>query len=98
MTVLEFDFDPPAQRHSPESRDAASQIKPSRTTLRTRVYDVLVQYGPMTDEEMQVALKMNPSTQRPRRIELWRAGKVTKVGTRATRSGRMAALWGVAEQ
>lgn len=91
-----FDEDPPAQRHSAESVGAAGAIKMSAGTLRARVYELLSERGPMTDEEMQDALGMNPSTQRPRRIELWKAGKVTKCGRRATRSGRQAALWGVA--
>lgn len=92
--VLSF-FDPPAQRHSPESVGAAHEIKVSAGTLRAQVLDLLSERGPLTDEEIQDALGMNPSTERPRRIELWKAGKVTKCGRRPTRSGRMAALWGV---
>jgi hypothetical protein len=42
---------------------------------------------------MQLALGMNPSTQRPRRIELERRGLVVKDGTRKTSSGRMAVVW-----
>lgn len=49
--------------------------------------------GGATDEEMQLALGMNPSTQRPRRIELERFGLVVKDGTRRTTSGRMACVW-----
>lgn len=49
--------------------------------------------GGATDEEMQLALGMNPSTQRPRRIELVQAGLVVKDGTRRTSSGRMAVVW-----
>lgn len=92
---LQLEFDPPAQRHSPESVAAAEDIVPSASTLRARVYAALVERGPMTDEEMQEVLGMNPSTQRPRRVELWRAGKVARVGKRLTRSGRTAAVWGV---
>lgn len=47
-----------------------------------------------TDEEMQLALKMNPSTQRPRRGELVGMGLVKDSGrTRRTRSGRRATVW-----
>jgi hypothetical protein len=46
-----------------------------------------------TDEEMQLALGMNPSTQRPRRVELVRRGLVVEDGTRQTASGRMATVW-----
>jgi transcription initiation factor IIE alpha subunit len=47
----------------------------------------------LTDEEMQTRLGMNPSTQRPRRIELARRGLVVEAGTRKTASGRMATVW-----
>ena len=49
-----------------------------------------------TDEEMQAGLGMNPSTQRPRRIELARRGLVVEAGTRKTASGRMACVWRMA--
>jgi DNA-binding IclR family transcriptional regulator len=52
--------------------------------------------GGLTDEEMQRQLEMNPSTQRPRRIELARRGLVVDAGTRRTASGRMATVWRVA--
>jgi DNA-binding IclR family transcriptional regulator len=47
----------------------------------------------LTDEEMQRRLGMNPSTQRPRRIELARRGMVVEAGTRKTASGRNASVW-----
>jgi hypothetical protein len=47
----------------------------------------------LTDEEQQAALSMNPSTQRPRRVELVRRGFVVEDGARKTSSGRMAAVW-----
>jgi DNA-binding IclR family transcriptional regulator len=47
----------------------------------------------LTDEEMQKRLGMNPSTQRPRRIELARRGMVVEAGTRKTASGRNASVW-----
>jgi predicted ArsR family transcriptional regulator len=49
-----------------------------------------------TDEEMARRLAMNPSTQRPRRIELARRGLVVTCGTRRTASGRNADVWRVA--
>ena len=49
-----------------------------------------------TDEEIARALGMNPSTARPRRIELLRRGLIEQAGTRRTASGRMATLWRVA--
>jgi len=47
-----------------------------------------------TDEEIQTWLGMNPSTQRPRRVELVKKGLVVDSGkTRQTRSGRKATVW-----
>jgi transcription initiation factor IIE alpha subunit len=49
-----------------------------------------------TDEEIARALGMNPSTARPRRIELARRGLVVEAGTRKTASGRNASVWRIA--
>ena len=49
-----------------------------------------------TDDEIQAALDLNPSTQRPRRVELERAGFVREAPgklTRPTASGRQAIVW-----
>jgi len=53
----------------------------------------------LTDEECQerLALTMSANTQRPRRIELFRAGLIVGRGTRKTRSGRDAVTWVDAE-
>lgn len=48
---------------------------------------------PSTDEEIATELEMNPSTVRPRRIELARRGLIVDDGTRKTASGRMATVW-----
>jgi hypothetical protein len=42
-------------------------------------------------------LAMNPSTVRPRRVELARKGLIVQSGTRRTTSGRMAGIWRVAK-
>jgi len=87
---------PPAQRHSQPSIEAAARIEPSADTLRGVVLEYLRGYPNFgaTDEEMQVGLEMNPSTQRPRRIELVRMGLVWDTGTtRQTLSGRKATVW-----
>jgi DNA-binding IclR family transcriptional regulator len=66
-------------------------------TLQRRVLGLLqATPGGLTDEEMQRRLGMNPSTQRPRRIELARRGFVVADGTRKTSSGRWATVWRVA--
>jgi hypothetical protein len=85
--VAEVEPDPPCQRHSVTSREAADAIKPD-AYLRGRGEDGA------TDEEMQDALGMGGSTQRPRRRELELAETVRNSGrTRRTKSGRNAVVW-----
>ena len=95
-----FDFDDddtaPYQPHSETSREAAEAIEPDLGTLRGRVLAHIRECGPRgaTDDEVQVALRMNPSTERPRRVELWERGWVFRTDqTRPTRSGRKATVW-----
>ena len=91
---------PPAQRGSPTSEAAATLIAPTAGTLRAQVLAHLRERGSAgaTDEQMQIALAMNPSTQRPRRIELEKLGLVLRTAqTRKTASGRDAVVFIVAE-
>lgn len=86
----------PAQRHSPTSQAAAEAIRPSAATLRMQVLGYIVARGDegATDDEIQIALGIEGSTQRPRRVELLDRGLVKDSGaTRATRKGRQAAVW-----
>lgn len=86
----------PPSVYGETSEAAAEAIKPSAARLRTRVYERLVLAGwdGMTDEELQVALRMPPSTQRPRRVELVKMGTVIDSGRkRRTVSGRKAIVW-----
>jgi hypothetical protein len=88
----------PAVNGSATSAAAADSLGPATlNAMQRRVLDLL-QATPdgLTDEEMARRLGMNPSTQRPRRIELARRGLVVKCGTRRTASGRMADVWRVA--
>lgn len=73
---------------------AAADSLDARTlnALQRRVYEHLAR-RPSTDEETADELEMNPSTVRPRRIELERFGLIVQDGTRRTKSGRMAAIW-----
>lgn len=89
---------PPAQHHSAESVNAATQIAPKVTGLQQKVLTALKRLGPLTDEEIATALNMNPSTARPRRIELAAAGLVVRDGTGSTKSGRPAARWALNQQ
>ena len=87
---------PPAQPHSPTSKAAGKRARSSAATWRTRVLTVIRLEGERgaTDEEIQDALDMNPSTERPRRVELVKLGLVEDSGeTRKTRSNRSAVVW-----
>jgi hypothetical protein len=90
----------PAQRHSETSVAAAMQIEKHIGPLHRRILDYLAAHPEgATDDELQTALDMNPSTQRPRRIELAAAGKIENFGTtRPTRSGRAATIWHMREK
>lgn len=93
--------EPPAQAHSRTSRDAAEQIEPAAETLRRQVLHRLILLGSSgaTDEELQMFLVMNPSTERPRRIELVEMGLVKDSGRRRrTLSGRNAVVWVAVEK
>jgi hypothetical protein len=97
-TMTEIHGNPylPAQMHSDTSIAAAEAALPNAGTQRWHVLELLrafPDYG-MTDEEIQDALDMNPSAERPRRIELVNAGLVIDSGERReTSSGRKATVW-----
>jgi hypothetical protein len=83
---------PPFVHTSQTSADAAFSIKPQGG--RARILDFLrSDKGSWTDEGISLMLKMNPSTERPRRIELTNAGLIEAAGTAKTSSGRDAVLW-----
>ncbi len=83
---------PPYQHGVETSRAAAVSIRPVAGTLRARVLEV-VTAAPCTDEEGCARTGMNPSTWRPRRIELVEAGLVKKSGVRPGKSGRLMSVW-----
>jgi len=85
----------PAVRGSITSAQAADSLGPATLNALQRRVLALLEATPdgLTDEEMQTRLGMNPSTQRPRRIELARRGLVVECGTRRTASGRNASVW-----
>jgi hypothetical protein len=88
---------PPSARGSVTSAAAADSL--DGDTLNAMQRRVLVYIAGRadgaTDEEIATALSLNPSTARPRRIELARRGLIVKCGTRRTTSRRLAALWRV---
>ena len=86
----------PYQPHSATSKAAADSAGVRAPSQRERVLRAIQMVGRLgaTDEEIQIALNINPSTQRPRRIELMDDGLVRDSGTtRRTRSGRRAVVW-----
>lgn len=89
-----------AQPHSPTSRAAAIAYANAAPNARRRVFDLLERVrGGLTDEEIQEALHMSANTERPRRIELERAGVVADSGRqRPTRAGMAAVIWTVTGQ
>jgi len=98
---LDFLFDTPSAplpfvKGSDTSEDAAKSMGASAGVLRAEVLRFLEDAGSdgATDEEIQIALSMNPSTERPRRGELVELGAVKDSGTRRpTTSGRQAGVW-----
>ncbi len=85
---------------SETSKAAAERIEPQLGKLQKCVLHYLQGVGPATDEQMQITLMMNPSTQRPRRIELVNKGLVRALKIplggkvkRMTRSGGWAQVW-----
>jgi hypothetical protein len=75
---------------------AADAIAPSADRLRKQVFEYISEQGARgaTDEECQLALGMAGDTQRPRRIELFQAGKICMAPEmRLTRAKRKANVW-----
>lgn len=90
--------DLPFVRDSETSEAAAESMKPDAATLRGQVLEFIRQANGATDEETQQGLRMNPSTQRPRRVELVERLLVRDGGKkRRTSSGRWAVVWEVVQ-
>lgn len=88
----------PYIKDSATSAEAAERAEPRAGTDRALVLRAirvgLMTAEGMTDDEIQSCLDMNPSTVRPRRVELVRDGLVEDSGKRRkTRSGRLATVW-----
>jgi hypothetical protein len=88
----------PSVRCSRTSTEAADSLD-ARTlnALQRRVLAfITARPDGATDEEIASGLGLNPSTARPRRIELARRGLIVEAGTRKTASKRNAMVWRVA--
>lgn len=83
---------PPFVHHSQESFDAATSIHAKAPSLRDKVLELL-KTGEFTDEMIARELGLNPSTARPRRIELTNMGLIESCGTALTAAKRSAVLW-----
>lgn len=94
--MTQIDMFAPAQRFSRTSRAAARSIEPALGRLQALVLAEIKLTGAhgATDDELQRAMRINPSTERPRRIELVRKKLVFDSGReRKTASGRNAVVW-----
>lgn len=77
--------------------EAEVAIEPSKENLRKKVLDCIAAHPQgVTDEKISDLTGMPGNTERPRRKELERAGKITARGTGKTRSGRKAVTWVIA--
>ena len=88
------------QGQASTSRAAAVAAIPLTGKSRIAVWQVIRDSGGhgATDEEIQAKLRMNPSTQRPRRVELVEQGRIVDSGRRRrTASRRDAVVWVVQE-
>lgn len=82
--------------HPDTAKLAALRAAPRTGTARRRVLMTIANCGAdgATDEEIQHSLGMNPSTQRPRRVELVQGGWIEDSGKRRrTLSGDQAIVW-----
>jgi hypothetical protein len=88
----------PAVNGSITSAQAADSLSPATLNgLQRLVLEfVRARTEGVTDEQIAAGLGLNPSTARPRRIELARLGLIVEVGVRKTASGRNAVAWRVA--
>ena len=86
----------PYIKDSATSAEAAERAEPKAGTDRAKVLSMIRAWAEAgcTDEEIADATGMNPSTVRPRRVELVALGHVEDSQmTRPTRSGRKAVVW-----
>ncbi len=105
MTPAQFIFDSiqkasslpvPFVKHSDTSREAAEAIEPKVNKLQGQVMTFIHSTSLLgaTDQEIQDALGMSGSTERPRRRELEIMGRIVNSGaTRKQANGRNATVW-----
>lgn len=79
----------PFQKHSDTSREAAEDMRAYAKTARYRVFAFIRDNPGVSDKRIQQELEMNPNTERPRRIELERAGLIRPCGIDPSATGRV---------
>lgn len=87
---------PPFVAGSDTSELAAESVAEASSTLRERVYTLILSYGGYgaTDDEVELRLKMRHQTASARRRELELTGRVVRTAERRrTSSGRTAAVY-----
>jgi hypothetical protein len=90
-----YDGDPPHQRHSATSRDAAVSIRKHIGPLHRRILGWMTEHPDGgSDERVARLLDMAQNTYRPRRIELTQMGRVKDSERRElTQAARLAVVW-----
>jgi len=80
--------------HGPTSHAAAAAVLGRTGSARRRVLGLIAMQDGLTDEEISERLRMPPNTERPRRVELVRAGFIEDSGFyRYTSTFHKAVLW-----
>jgi len=90
-----YDGDPPHQRHSETSREAAASIRKHIGPMHKLIINwMTANPAGGSDERVAHLLGMVQNTYRPRRIELTQMGRLHDSGrTELTQSGRSAVVW-----
>jgi hypothetical protein len=85
----------PSVNGSLTSAQAAESLGPRTLNALQRKVLLFIKARPegVTDEQIAKGLGLNPSTARPRRIELARRGLIVEAGVRKTASKRNAVAW-----
>ena len=76
-----------------KSLEAYILLEPSLNDLQNTVKTAISLIQPCTDNEIIEFTGMNPSTIRPRRIELMRLGVIEVEGEKTQKNGRKATTW-----
>jgi hypothetical protein len=97
VSAIQSDFwsevPPPHVAGSETSAAAADSVRASAPTYRERVLTCIRNAPGVTDEQITEITGIQPSTARPRRIELFKMGLIRPAGEARTHSGRRATRW-----